>query len=127
MNHRTLYIRIFLSICMCAATFAADVHRLTMSGRRLTAEEAESLEKEIEKNPHDVTSRTKLLGYYRGKQFRNQSAREAKRTHVLWLIENSPESEVLGIPNGQLDSILDSKAYADGKKSWLEQIKKQPF
>jgi hypothetical protein len=75
--------------------FATDAVSLARSGSRLTAEEVESLEKRIEKNPRDITARTKLLGYYFNKRFQNQSAREARRKHVLWLILNSPESVVL--------------------------------
>jgi len=101
-------------------------HSLAMSGRRLTAEEVESLEKQIEKNPRDITSRTKLLGYYFGKQYQNQSAREAKRKHVLWLILNSPESEVLATPYGGLNAILDTEAYSQGKKAWINQLKRRP-
>ena len=106
--------------------FAMDAHSLAMSGRRLTAEEVESIEKQIEKNPRDITSRTKLLGYYFGKQYQNQSAREAKRKHVLWLILNSPESEVLATPHGGLDAISDTEAYSQGKKAWINQLKRRP-
>ena len=101
-------------------------HSLAMSGRRLTAEEVESIEKRIEKNPRDIISRTKLLGYYFGKQYQNQSAREAKRKHVLWLILNSPESEVLATPYGELNAILDTEAYSQGKKAWINQLKRRP-
>lgn len=112
--------------CTCTTGFAEDAQRLTMSGRTLTAEEVESLEKKIMQNPRDITSRTKLLGYYFGKQFQNLSAREAKRKHVLWLIVNSPESEVLGLPYGTLDAFLDKDAYSQGKKAWVDQIKRRP-
>jgi hypothetical protein len=103
-----------------------NAQRPARSGRTLTAEEVESLEKQIEKNPHDITSRTKLLGYYFRKQFQDQSAREAKRKHVLWLILNSPESKVLSSPYGQLDAILDKEAYSQGKKAWINQLKRRP-
>jgi tetratricopeptide (TPR) repeat protein len=99
---------------------------LAMSGRKLTAEDVESLEKQSDQNPNDVTSRTKLLGYYFLKQYQNPSAREARQKHVLWLIRNSPDSEVLGIPEGTLDSILDPEAYLEGKKAWIDQLKREP-
>ncbi|MHC4684000.1 MAG: tetratricopeptide repeat protein [Planctomycetota bacterium] len=119
-------IAVLVLVCMCSTAFAKDAVSLAMSGRRLTAEEVESLEKRIEKNPRDITSRTKLLGYYFGKRFRNQSAREARRKHVLWLIVNSPESEVLGLPYGTLDAILDREGYSQGKKAWIDQLKRKP-
>ena len=119
-------IAVFVLICTCPTTYAIDVHSLAMSGRRMTAEEAKSLEKQVEHNPRDIASRTKLIGYYSGKQFQDQSAREAKRKHVLWLIVNAPESEVLEIGYGCLDAILDAEAYSQGKKAWIEQLKRKP-
>jgi tetratricopeptide (TPR) repeat protein len=97
-----------------------------MNGSKLTAEEVESLEKQLEKDPNDITSRTKLLGCYFAKQFQNQFAREAKRKHVLWLILNSPESEVLSTPYGELDAFLDTEAYSQGKQAWIDQVKRKP-
>ncbi|MCF6313417.1 MAG: hypothetical protein L3J39_13290 [Verrucomicrobiales bacterium] len=34
--------------------------------------------------------------------------------------------EVLAIPDGQLDEILDAEAYSQGKKAWADQLKKDP-
>ena len=113
-------------MCICSMAFAADVHDLARSGRKLTAEEAESLEKRVEQNPNEIASRTKLLGYYMKKQFRDQSARKAKREHVLWLILNAPDSDVLAASYGQLDAVLDSEAYSQGKKAWIDHLKKEP-
>lgn len=128
MSNRSLLaiIAVLVFVCMCSTAFAVDVDRLAMSGIRLTAEEVESLEKQIEKDPNDISSRTILLGYYRRKQFTNQSAREAKRKHVLWLILNSPESEVLATTYGEIDAFLDKEAYSQGKKAWINQLKKKP-
>ncbi len=126
MRNKSLFavISVLVFVYMCSTAFADSATRLAMSGYRLAAEEVESLEKQIEKNPHDITSRTKLLGYYNGEQFQNQSAREAKRKHVLWLILNSPESEVLATPYGELNAI--TEAYSQGKKAWINQLKRTP-
>jgi len=118
-------IAVLVFVCMYSAAFAESASRLAMSGSRLTAEEAGSLEKQIEKDPNDITSRTKLLGYYFRKQF-NKSAREAKKKHVLWLIMNSPESEVLATPYGELNPLMYKEAYSQCKKAWIEQLKKKP-
>jgi hypothetical protein len=112
--------------CTCTTTFAQDARRLTMSGRKLKAEEAESLEKQLEQNPKDIALRTKLLGYYFGMQYRNLSAREARQKHLLWLVVNSPESEILGIPEGRLNAILERDAYSQAKKAWLDHIQRKP-
>ena len=128
MSNRSLLavIAVLVLVCMCSTAFAINADSLAMSGSKLTAEEVESLEKQIEKDPNDITSRTKLLGYYFHKKFQDQSAREAKRKHVLWLILNSPESEVLATPYGELDAFLDTEAYSQGKKAWIDQVKRKP-
>jgi hypothetical protein len=121
-----------LLTCAGAAALAQDAlslsetRALVMSSRRLTAQDVESLEKQVAQNPNDAVARTKLLGYYFGKQFQEPAAREARQKHVLWLIENAPESEVLGIPEGTLDAFLDVGAYYQGKKAWLDRLKREP-
>jgi len=42
------------------------------------------------------------------------------------LIVNSPESKVLATPDGTLDAILDTEAYSQGKKAWIDQLKRKP-
>lgn len=128
MSNRSLLaiIAVLVFVFMCSTAFAVDVNRLAMNGSRLTTEEVESLEKQIEKDPNDITSRTILLGYYFRKQYQDKSAREAKQKHVLWLILNSPESEVLATPYGELNVSLDKEAYSQGKKAWIDQLKKKP-
>ena len=119
-------IAVLVLACTCTPASSQDARTLAMSGRRLTAEQAESLEKHLEQNPDDVAMRTTLLGYYSGKQYRNPSAREARQKHILWLVVNSPESEVLGIPEGTLDAVSDGEAYSQGKAAWLNQLKERP-
>jgi len=128
MSNRSLLaiIAVLVCVCMCSTAFAVDVSSLEIRGIRLTAEEAESLEKQIEKNPDDISSRTILLSYYSRKQYQDKSARQAKQKHVLWLIMNSPEAEVLATPNGRLDSFLEKEAYSQGKEAWINQLKTKP-
>ncbi len=128
MSNKSLFaiIAVLVFVCMCSTAFAESANRLAMRGIRLTAEEVESLEKQIEKDPNNITSRTKLLGYYSRKQFRDKSARQAKQKHVLWLIINSPESEVLATPYGGLSPFLEKEAYSQGKEAWINQLKTKP-
>jgi hypothetical protein len=113
-------------VYMYSTSFAVETNRLIMSGIQLKAEEAELLEKQVEKDPNDITSRTKLLVYYFRKQVVDQSAREAKQKHILWLIINSPESEILATPYGVLSTYIDKEVYSQGKKAWIDQLKKKP-
>lgn len=111
---------------MCSITFGQDANSLAWSGQRLTAEEVEALENKIEQNPRDVTSRTILLGYYSAKQYQDEPARIAIQRHVLWLILNAPESEVLATSYGQIDPHLNAQAYAQGKAAWIDHLKRKP-
>jgi hypothetical protein len=119
-------IAVLVFVYMYSTSFAVETNRLIMSGIELKAEEAELLEKQVEKDPNDITSRTKLLVYYFRKQVVDQSAREAKQKHILWLIINSPESEILATPYGVLSTYIDKEVYSQGKKAWIDQLKKKP-
>jgi len=99
---------------------------LEMSGSRLTAGQAASLEKRVEQDSSDIDSRTQLLSYYFRKQIEDSSAREAHQKHILWLIQNSPESEVLATPCGLLYGKLNAVAYSEGKDAWINQLKNNP-
>ena len=81
---------------------------------------------QVAKNPNDVESRTKLLGYYFMKAFQDAGARSAKQRHVVWLIENAPESEVLGLPYSQLNNVLEPEGYKRAKQAWLKVIEESP-
>ena len=98
-----------------------------IAGRNLTPEQVASLEEKLATDPDDLPARTQLLGFYGGvRSIRDQSAKEAKREHVLWFIRNSPESEVLGMPPSQINHILEPDGYAEAKEAWMSQIDREP-
>ena len=116
-------------ICLLSLSLgAAGMHvtDLTMAGGKLNAKQAAKLEEESQRNPDDIAIRTKLLGYYFSKQYKDPSAKAARQSQILWLIENAPESEVLGVPEGLLNKILTPDAYSKGKEAWLKQLQEQP-
>lgn len=103
--------------------FHDDLHK----GSELSQEEAKLLEENLKNNPHDVSSRTQLLGYYMHLQPVNHpSVLEAKREHVLWLVQNSPEAEVLGTPEGTIFAIFDPIGYSQVKEAWMTQLERSP-
>ena len=126
MSNRYLFAIVAVLVFIYSTSFAVETDRLIMSGIKLKAEEAESLEKQVEKDPNDIASRTKLLVYYFRKQLVDQSVREVRQKHILWLIMNSPESKILATPYGALNTYMDKKAYSQGKKAWIDQLKKNP-
>lgn len=100
--------------------------RLAMAGRKLSADAARSLETQVKAAPGDVAARTQLLGYYELLAFSSPDAKEARQQHILWLIRNRPEAPILSTPSARLDMHLDSSAYEEGRKAWLDQVESQP-
>ncbi len=53
----------------------------------------------------------------------------ARRRHILWLIENHPESEVAGLPEARIapegDRLSDEEGYRQAKELWLAQAETQ--
>jgi len=109
-----------------ANVLASDVYELAIKGAELSASGAARLEARLEQEPEDVEKRTILLGYYLVNQRQDESIQEKRRAHVLWLIENSPEADVLSAPYGALDPIRDTTAYGQAKQLWEGQLEKQP-
>lgn len=114
------------ALCTPVLVQGQDVHRSAMAGRNLSEEDVRTLESGLEANPGDVEARTRLLGYYFLRAHGSTEARAARQRHILWLIANRPEAEVLGLPYAQLDAILDGDAFQEGKKAWLSQVDREP-
>ena len=113
------------------SAFAEDAPCRTTRARGLTPEQAASLEKKLEHDPHDLASRTRLLHYYFGSyRFPDRSVREqmekAQTRHILWLIRNRPEAPVLGFPEGTIDLVFDPEGYSEGKNAWMDRLQREP-
>ena len=68
--------------------------KLARDGYALTRSEAEDIESSLKNKPDDLAARTKLLGFYfRGamRVYPRDVTIEARRRHILWLIENKPD------------------------------------
>jgi tetratricopeptide (TPR) repeat protein len=104
------------------ASDQANATMLAMEGSNLSSKEAEALEEKVKVNPNDLPSRTQLLGYYFLRAQKLSSARKARQPHVMWIIRNSPDSEIAGLPFAQLDPILDGELYYEAEKLWLRQV-----
>ena len=121
---------VVMTICLIASgkiySGEEDVHRWAKLGSEMSSADKTSLEERVEKYPDDVESRTKLLGYYFIKGRREAGTTSARRRHIVWLIENAPESEIIGLPYGQLSKILDPEGYDRARQAWLKTIEKSP-
>ena len=97
------------------------------TGRNLSPEEAATLEEKLAGDPKDVVSRTQLLGFYsRSRSKPDVSTLSAIRGHVLWLVRNLPEAEVLGRPEATIDSTADPEGYSQVRKAWMNQLDGNP-
>jgi tetratricopeptide (TPR) repeat protein len=118
-------VSLVFGVCALASAEGAASH--TVAGAQLDAGEAENLEAILTRRPDDLVARTELLGYYsKHKLFRDKAARRSRARHILWLIRNHPQAEVLRIPEGHIQALLDPDGYAQCKEAWLEQLKAQP-
>ena len=99
-----------------------DAHSLAMKGDAMTAAQADSLEQTLEQNPGDINARTTLLGYYFRKSISDENAKATQARHILWLVQNAPQSEVLGIPHGTIRGSFNLEGYAKVKEAWLSHL-----
>ena len=102
------------------AAFDLEGYRLAIEGSGISAEEAAQLEEALAERPGDYSARVQLLGYYFLQQ--SEAAREARRKHVMWIIQNHPEAKLAGGPYAQLNSIRDGGSYERARELWLQQI-----
>ena len=104
-----------------------SVHDDLRKGSKLSSDKAALLEEHLAKDPKDVLLRTQLLGYYSPRRSRpDENVLAAIREHVLWLVRNSPEAQVLGEPEAMIDHTADPEGYAEGKNAWMNQLDGDP-
>jgi len=118
-----------LFLCLIASVIGCsgeDAYNLARLGGQMGLADKVSLEEQVAKNPNDVDSRTKLLGYYFSKGRQDADAKSNRQRHVVWLIENAPESEVLGLPYSRLDKVHEKEGYDRAKQAWLTIVQESP-
>jgi hypothetical protein len=103
--------------------------KVAREGYALTPAAAEELEAALKTNPDDLAARTRLLGFY----FRQGSrtvgrdvAVEARRRHILWLIEHRPGSGVMELSEVTIDkrghALADSAGFEQAAAAWTGQV-----
>ncbi len=107
----------------------ASYPKLVRDGSSLSQTDAEGLETLLGKNPEDIAARVKLLGFYsRGaamRLFGHDATIEARRRHILWLIQHHPESEAADLSETTIDrsghSLADAAGYDQASALWMEE------
>src|SRR5206468_9877826 len=65
----------------------------------LETEDVQKLEQRLTENPDDFAARLKLIAYaMRADRAGLEESRRSRTDLVLWLVENRPDSEILGSP-----------------------------
>ena len=139
--HSALYITIVLALSLPVSATPAplpktppasaevstpqDATSLWLKGYRLSAKEAKKLETQLSAHPDNLAIRTELIGYYQRAAFSSPEARIAHQKHILWIINNRPDSEVAG-NFAELDPDLDGDAFTQGKNTWLKWTRQYP-
>ena len=138
MLRRTLLLSVALAFSCAVTDFAIayDVEAVLKAravlreGARLSAKEVEVLEERLQADPLDMSTRTRLLGYYGAiSRYREPSSQARLRSLVLWQIHNKPKSPVLaGLPPPawQLEYFRDPDGYVEGKQAFLAHLEKEP-
>src|SRR5215472_16208755 len=93
-----------LITCTSGAQKAEEnIWELTKRGSNLSIQEAQDLEQKLLGNPNDLSTRSLLLVYY----FRKSEAQmvEARQKHIMWIIENHPDSAIAGMPECSVNGI----------------------
>ncbi len=133
-SHGPLSVRLFLPFLIVFFLFGLqcqvvqeNVRNDLRTGQSLSPDEAALLEEKLAADPEDLISRTKLLGYYWKRLSEpDGSALDARRRHVLWLVRNMPEAEVLGRPQATISRKADPDGYSEGRKAWMNHLERDP-
>jgi hypothetical protein len=81
------------------STATMELSRLSRQGNGLSADQASRLEERLIRDPNDLAARAQLLGYYfaASPRLNPEIVHEARVRHILWLVQNQPESELAGM------------------------------
>jgi len=114
---------------LCVGTLPVSAHDYEdiMTGMRLTAEQAEALEKRLDADAHDMQARSQLVVYHHTKSYFDHVSREAHTRHVLWLIENAPGADILADPLATIDPFNNAEGYLEGKRAWMNRLEESPM
>ena len=110
-----------------AACATEDLYTETLEvleGRGLSGEQVAARERLLDGDPEDVAARAGLLGYYWSHR---RTEQDAHAEHLLWFIENAPESPALQGPWGAISAERNPEGYNQAKAAWLQQIREAPL
>jgi len=103
-----------------------ETARLILESKGLSKDQVEELEQLLLSFPDNVQTRIKLIGYYHRHEIDDVFVRKMMAKHVLWIIENRPDSKIAGLPITSLHPDYHGDLYFEGKRLWMKQVKAFP-
>jgi TonB family protein len=92
---------------------------------KLTTADVSRMEQQLVSSPDDLETRSKLIAYY----FLN-NIREPRLTHILWMVQNHPESELTAFNSAgispQANSLNSNSDYQRAASLWQQQVAVHP-
>ena len=112
----------------CLIAVALEIGAQDPRGQ-ISAQEAARLEAAIKIDPANREARGALLDYYfLNRRVDAATAFAARRRHILWLIENSPQDELAGGPPATIDAsghgLADPRGFELASDAWWAQAMK---
>jgi len=95
-------------------------------GRKLTPEEAQGIEAELNNEPNKLVDRLSLIAYLTELHFNGEGVeaiRSRRAQHIFWLIEHVPDHPALADGECEVLSGIDAN-YSQFKVLWQQQIEK---
>jgi len=131
-HSKVLLAALALLLAQATGVFAqepASYPKLARDGYALSREDAEKLEAGLKDTPEDIAARVKLLGFYfRGPAMQalgHDATVEARRRHILWLVEHHPESEATELAEATIDAagttLADPAGYEQAAARWMDE------
>src|SRR5271170_7253371 len=112
-----------VAVVLFASQSAAQARRPQMSDA-----DAQRLEAAVASNSHNRAARGALLDFYFLGGAEPAVAVPARRRHILWLIENTPEDQLAGSPAATIDaaghSLADPRGFKLASDAWRVQVAK---
>ena len=98
-----------------------DAEEELSAGTYLTGVDADAHERLLRRTPDDLSTRIRLLGYYSRAAWISETVASHRARHVLWLIENSPWADVVG-----LSCHLSGEDELAGAEIWQRHLSRHP-
>lgn len=97
-----------------------DATELFLEGRDLNPRAVKALERSLDRNPHELETRVRLMAFYGKGATRSQAMRKKFKVQNLWFIERLPDSSVCSIPILDLPPASNRAFYRRARELWLK-------